>query len=127
MCHASSQPRPASSIRMRISSGITRAGWVSLIWMTFFSWKFFRVPYGLDVLACDGLHGGGNEEILLLQPQGLALIVVVLGIEHLGDDVRHGLLLRRPAGTAPWENSFMSMGLGLLASHSRRVLTCSVS
>ena len=32
-------------MKMRMSSGITRAGWVSLIWKTFFSWKFFRVPY----------------------------------------------------------------------------------
>ena len=45
MSQASSQLRPASSVRMRICSGITSAGWVSLIWMTFFSWKFFRVPY----------------------------------------------------------------------------------
>ena len=42
---------PASSIRIRISSGITRAGWVSLIWMTFFSWKFFMVPYSSVCLA----------------------------------------------------------------------------
>ena len=41
-------------------------GWVSLIWMTFFSW---------------------------LQPQGLALVVVVLRIEHLTDGVGHGALL----------------------------------
>ena len=49
----------------------------------------------LDVLAGDGLHGSGDEEILLLQAQGLALVVVVLGIEHLADSVRHGSLLRR--------------------------------
>ena len=34
---------------------------------------------GLDMLARDGLQGGGHEEILLLQPQGLALVMVVLG------------------------------------------------
>ncbi len=45
MDQASSQSMPASSMKIRMSSGITRAGWVSLIWMTFFSWKFFRVPY----------------------------------------------------------------------------------
>ena len=49
----------------------------------------------LDMLAGDGLHGGGNEEVLLLQPQGLALVVVVLGVQHLADGVRHGTLLRR--------------------------------
>ena len=47
----------------------------------------------LDVLAGDGLNGGGHEEILLLQPQGLALVVVVLGVEHLTDGVSHGALL----------------------------------
>ena len=45
MCHASSHESPASSMRMRISSGMTSAGWVSLIWMTFFSWKLLSVPY----------------------------------------------------------------------------------
>ena len=44
MFHASSQLSPASSIRMRISSGMTSAGWVSLIWKMFFSWKFITVP-----------------------------------------------------------------------------------
>ena len=51
------------------------------------------MPYCCEVLAGDGLHGGGHEEILLLQPQGLALVVVVLGVEHLGDGLGHGPLL----------------------------------
>ena len=45
------------------------------------------------VLAHDGLNGSGHKEILLLQPQGLALIVVVLGVEDLGNGLGHGLLL----------------------------------
>ena len=45
------------------------------------------------MLAGDGLHRGGHEEVLLLQPQGLALVVIVLGIQHLGDHVGHGPLL----------------------------------
>ena len=49
----------------------------------------------LDVLADDGLHGGGDEEILLLQAQGFALVMVVLGVEHLADGIGHGALLRR--------------------------------
>ena len=49
----------------------------------------------LDVLAGDGLHRRRDEEVLLLQAQGLALIVPVLGIEDLRDDVRHRLLLCR--------------------------------
>ena len=48
---------------------------------------------GLDMLARDGLQGGGHEEILLLQPQGLALVMVVLGIENGADGVGHGPLL----------------------------------
>ena len=54
----------------------------------------------LDVLAGDGLHGSGDEEILLLQAQGLALVVVVLGIEHLADT---SAMARSsaPAGTGP--------------------------
>ena len=55
------------------------------------------------VLADDGLHGGGDEEILLLQPQGLALGVVVVGVEDLGDDLGHGLLLHRLQVLAPVE------------------------
>lgn len=47
----------------------------------------------LDMLASDGLHRSGHEEILLLQPQGLTLVVVILGIQHLGDHVGHGPLL----------------------------------
>ena len=47
------------------------------------------------VLAHDGLDGSGDKEILLLQAQRLALVVVVIGIEHLGDDLSHGLLLHR--------------------------------
>ena len=45
------------------------------------------------VLAHDGLHGGGDKEVLLLQTQGLALVVVVGGVDDLGDDLGHGLLL----------------------------------
>ena len=35
-----------------------------------------------------------QEEILLFETQGLALDVVVLRVENLGDDLRHGLVLR---------------------------------
>ena len=47
-----------------------------------------------DVLAHDVLGGGGDEEILLLQTQVLALDVIVGGIEDLGDDLGHGALLQ---------------------------------
>ena len=45
------------------------------------------------MLAHHVLGGGGDEEVLLLEAQGLALDVVVRGIEHLGDDLGHGALL----------------------------------
>ena len=49
-------------------------------------------PLG-DVLAQDVLGAGGDEEILLLEAQGLALDMIVGGIEHLGDDLGHRALL----------------------------------
>ncbi len=39
------------------------------------------------------LRRGREEEILLLKAQGLALDVVVCGVEHLGDDLAHRALL----------------------------------
>ena len=52
------------------------------------------IAVALHVLSDDALCGRGHEEILLLQAQGLALDVVVGGIEHLGDDLGHGALLK---------------------------------
>ena len=49
-------------------------------------------PY-LAVLLDYGLRRGGDEEVLLLEPEGLALHVVVGGIEHLGDDLGQRALL----------------------------------
>lgn len=46
---------------------------------------------GVQVLGGNGLNGGGNKEVLLLEPQGLALIVVILRVEHLGNGLSHGL------------------------------------
>ncbi|CDC68560.1 uncharacterized protein BN503_01437 [Oscillibacter sp. CAG:155] len=57
----------------------------------------------LQVLGCDGLHRGGDEEVLLLEPQGLALQVVILGIEDLGDGLCHCLLLGSLQILAPGE------------------------
>ena len=75
--------------------------------------EVFQGAVGLDVLPGDGLHGGRNEEILLLQPQGLALIVVVLRIQHLGDDVRHGPFLPGPQ-VLPLAEQLHVDGLGTL-------------
>ena len=42
----------------------------------------------------DGLHGSGHQQVLLAQAQALALDVVVGGVEHLGDDLGHGVALQ---------------------------------
>ena len=39
------------------------------------------------------LQAGGHQEIVLAQPQRLALVMVVLGVKHLGDHVGQVLLL----------------------------------
>ena len=48
----------------------------------------------LEVLE-DVLEGGGGEEILLLQAEQLAFVVVVFGVEDVGDGFRQFLFLRR--------------------------------
>ena len=53
------------------------------------------------VLAHDGLHGSRDEEVLLLQAQRLALVVVVIRIQHLGNDLGHSLLLHGLQVLAP--------------------------
>ena len=55
------------------------------------------------VLGGDGLEGGGHEEVLLLQPQRLALQMIVLRIEDLGNGLCHGLVLRGLQVLAPGE------------------------
>ena len=47
----------------------------------------------LAVLLHYGLRRGGDEEVLLLEAEGLALHVVVRGVEYLGDDLGQGALL----------------------------------
>ena len=55
-----------------------------------------EVPQGavhLQMLAGNGLDGGRNKEILLLQAQGFALVMVILRIQDLADGIGHGALL----------------------------------
>ncbi|MPM45029.1 hypothetical protein SDC9_91714 [bioreactor metagenome] len=63
----------------------------------------------------DGLDCGRNKEILLLEAQRLALVVVVGGVEHLGDDLGHGLLLHRlevlPAGVEAHVGGHGALGI----------------
>ena len=60
---------------------------------------------GLDVLADNGLDRGGDKEILLLEAQALALVVVVLGVKDLGNDLGHGLFLASLQVLAPAEEA----------------------
>ena len=78
------------------------------------------------VLAHDGLDGGGDEKVLLLQPQGLALVVVVLGVEHLGDGLRHGLLLHRPQVLAGGEQVHIHRGGALGVPQPQQVAVLGV-
>ena len=55
-----------------------------------------QVVQGLVVpqmLFQDALHRGGHQQILLAQAQDLAGLVVVGGVEDLGDDLGHGVPL----------------------------------
>ena len=55
--------------------------------------QLIQVAVGVQVAADDVLDGGAHQEVLLGEPQQLAVGVVVLGVEHLGDNLAHGLLL----------------------------------
>ncbi len=70
----------------------------------------FVVP---QVLLQDGLHGGRYQQILLAQPQPLSLDVVVGGVEHLGDDLGHGVALQSLGIVAPGESGHIEAVGGL--------------
>ena len=65
-----------------------------------------------EMTADDVLDGGGDQEVLLRQPQRLALAVVVRRIQHLRDDLGHGLLLHRPHIFALVEQRHIHAGRG---------------
>ena len=57
-----------------------------------------EIPVGmilLEMLIQDALERRGNQQILLPQPQALALDVIVGRIEHLGDGLGHRVALER--------------------------------
>ena len=58
--------------------------------------QLVQVAVGVQVPPDDILDGGADQEVLLREPQQLAVGVVVLGVEHLGDDLAHSLLLHGP-------------------------------
>ena len=73
-----------------------------------------QAPVLPQVLSQNGLHRGGHQQILLAQAQPLALGVVVGGVEHLGNDLRHGVPLQGLGVIAPGEGGHIEAlgGLG---------------
>ena len=59
-----------------------------------FFMEILKRSVDLHMLAHQGLHGGGNKEILLLQTQGLPFHMLVIGIQNLGNRLCHGLFFR---------------------------------
>ena len=72
----------------------------------------------VQVVADDILHGGGHQEILLAQPQALALRMVVGGIQHLADHGRHGLVFHGLDVLAAVDQVHVH-GLGIGAPHAQ--------
>ncbi len=65
--------------------------------------QVFQGAVGLEMLSQNGLQRGGAQQILLLQPQPLALDMVVGGVKDLGDGLGHGVLLQGADVVAPGE------------------------
>ena len=80
---------------------------------------------GRDLLHADDaqhvLQRAGDEEVLLLEPQLLALDLLVVRIEHLGDVLRGHLLVHRAVIVAAL-NTEKSNDSGASARHRRSVL-----
>lgn len=54
--HASSHPRPSTSIRIRISSGTATVGWVSFSWKVTFSYSFVISSCCFYILQLLSVH-----------------------------------------------------------------------
>ena len=92
--HASSQPSPARSSRMRISSATAIAGWVSLSWMATLSGERRPVVPAAEEPGDDVGQGAGDEEVFLDEPEraapGRRVVRVEDAADRLGEDpVRH--------------------------------------
>ena len=81
-------------------------------------------PASLDAGADHVLQRAGDEEVLLLQPQLLARLGLVVGVEHLGDVLGDHLVLDRAVVVADVEGrkSKDSQRLGL--PQAQRVARC---
>ena len=67
----------------------------------YFFIEFSDVIVLLFILSHRPLYAGGDKEILLLQAQFLACVVVVVGVKHLHDGLCQVLLLHRLLVIAP--------------------------
>ena len=68
-------------------------GWVSFSWMGDLVGQILQRAVGGQVVLHDIADGCGREEVLLAQAQDLALGMVVVGVEDLGDQLGRGRLL----------------------------------
>ncbi len=82
--HASSQPRPSSSIRIRISSATATVGCVSFIWNVTFS-EVSDIIMCFFIFAIARLNTCRYKEILLFQTKLFSCHMVVIWIKHFYD------------------------------------------
>ena len=69
---------------------------------------------GGQVVLDDVADGGSRQEVLLAQAEDLALNVVVVGVQHLGDQLSAGVLAHRGVVVAQREAGHIEVGcLGL--------------
>ena len=97
---AASQSSASSSISTRISSATAIAGWVSLSWIANLSGKSVEVGVPLLEAPDDVGDRAGDEEVLLLEAQRLALVALIVRVEDLRDVLGVDLLLDRAAEVA---------------------------
>ena len=83
--------------------------------------KIRQVVAILLELPDDGLDAGGNKEVLLLQPQDLALFMRIFRIQHLGDHLDQIVLGQGPRVLAPIEQAHVQMLGGTRAPKPQRV------
>ena len=93
MLQARSQSIAISSTSSRISSATAIEGCVSFSWTANFSWKRSSGIFCTLQMRSMSCSEQDDEEVLLLESQLLALRLLVVRIEHLGD-----VLASRPSG-----------------------------
>ena len=78
----------SSSINMRISSGIAKPGWVSLMWTATLSGQLGPIGCRSALLKSLTIYCmvADVKKYCCFRRSSLALVVVILGIEDLGDD-----------------------------------------